>query len=62
MSKYYVTYHIDASYTVEVCADDIEEAKVLAEDAWRNANFGDAENIEVTPIMVENENDYFMWL
>lgn len=53
--KYYVTYRIDATYTAEVEADDIEEAMEKAEQEYYDADFGVAENIEGECIVIDDE-------
>ena len=54
--RYYVTYSISARYVAEVCAKDIEEAKKLADDAWNEADFGEAQDIDAECVMIESEN------
>lgn len=59
--KYWVTYKVEARYIAEVEADDIEEAKKKAESEYIDADFGEAEDINGEPIMVENENGNYLW-
>ena len=54
--KYYVTYKIDARYTTEVEADNFKDALNNAVNNFVDADFGEAEDIEAEPIIVENEN------
>lgn len=58
---YYVTYRIDARYIAEVEADSLEEAKIMAEDEFYNADFGHAEDIEAEQVCIEDENGNFLW-
>lgn len=44
--KFSVTFEVEGSYTAEVMADTIEEAKEKAEEAFDKANFGEFENID----------------
>lgn len=60
--KYYISYRVKASYIAEITADSIEEAKSLIEDGFYKADFGDAEDVEGTPISVEDENGNEVWL
>lgn len=53
--KYYVTYRVDATYTVEVEAGDREEAMEKAEQEYCDADFGVAENIEGECIVIDDE-------
>lgn len=61
MSKYYVTYKIEARYIAEVEADSLEEAKKKAEDEYISADFGEAEDIDGDAIIVEDENGNYVW-
>lgn len=59
--KYYVTYRVDARYVAEVLAEDINEAKELAEAEWCDADFGEARDIEGEPIIIEDSHGTFVW-
>lgn len=59
--KYYVAYKIDARYVAEVEADSVEEALKKAEEEYYDADFGEAEDIDGEPIIVEDENSNFVW-
>ena len=59
--KYYVTYRIDARYVAEVEANSLEEAMDKAEVEYIDADFGEAEDIDGNPIIVEDENGNFVW-
>lgn len=52
--KFYVTHRITAKYTVEVTADNIEEAVAKAEEEFSNADFGVATDIDGKAIIVED--------
>lgn len=51
--KYWVTYKIEARYTAKVDADSIEEAIDKSRDEWYETDFGEAEDIDGEPIIVE---------
>lgn len=59
--KYYVTYKIEARYIAEVEAESIEEARRKAQEEFCDADFGDAEDIEGEDIMVEDEDENYVW-
>lgn len=59
--KYYITYKIDARYVSEVEADSVEEALKKAEEEYCDADFGEAEDIDGEPIIVEDEDSNFVW-
>ena len=59
--KYYVTFKIDARYVAEVEADSIEEALKKADSEYYDADFGVAEVIDGESIIVEDENEDFVW-
>ncbi len=59
--KYYVTYRIDARYIAEVEADNLEEAKIKANEEFCDADFGVAEDIDGEAIIVEDEDGNFIW-
>ena len=44
--KYYVSYVIYGSYSVEVEANNPDEAEVKADKIWQEADFGDADEID----------------
>ena len=44
--KYYVTYILQGSYTIEVEANNITEAEEKADPIWQEADFGDADEID----------------
>ena len=59
--KYYVTYKIDARYIVEVEADSLEEAMEKAESEYIDADFGVASDIDGEAIIVEDENENYVF-
>lgn len=58
---FYVTYRIDARYIAAVTANDVEEARRLAQYEWEEADFGVAEDIEGDQVSVENEKGDIVW-
>lgn len=61
MNTYYVTYRVDARYTAEVQADNLEDALELAGIVFSDANFGDAQDIDGEQITVEDESGNYIW-
>lgn len=59
--KYYVTFKIDARYIAEVEANSLEEALEKADDAYMDADFGVAEDIDGEAIIVEDEKGNYVW-
>lgn len=60
-AKYYVTYRVDARYIAEVDADNIDEAIKAGNAAFRDADFGEAEDIDGDAINVQDDNGNFVW-
>lgn len=58
---YYVTYKIDARYTVKVEANSVKEALILADDEFIEEDFGAAKDIEGEAIYVCDDKDDFVW-
>ena len=58
---YWVSYAISARYTVPVEAENVEEALKKAEYEWVDADFGQAEDVEGKPIIVEDENGNYVY-
>ena len=52
---YYATFQVDASFSVEVEASTVEEAKALADEKWENCNIGDLSILDADLISVEDE-------
>ena len=61
MSVYYVTYKIDARFIAKVEAKSIEDALEEAVAAFESANFGEAEDIDGEPIVIEDEKGDYVW-
>lgn len=59
--KYYVTFKVDARYVAAVDADDLEEARKKAREAFFDADFGVAEDIDGEYIIVEDEKGNYLW-
>ena len=59
--KYYVTFKLEARYTVEVAAESLDEALVRANKKYIDANFGDAYDIDGEAIVAENEAGDYIW-
>ena len=59
--RYYVTYRIDARYITEVEADSLQEALEKADEEYLDANFGEARDIDGEPVLVEDENEIYVW-
>lgn len=58
---FYVSYKIDARFIAEVKARTVEEALKEAELRFQDANFGEAEDIQGNPVIVENEAGDYVW-
>ena len=56
MAKHFVTFHVTASYTAEVDASTMEEAKKKAWDAFDGADFGEVEDVDAEIYCVDDEN------
>lgn len=52
---YKVVFRFSARYITEVKADDIEKAKVVAEEKYTEADFGEAEDIDGELRFIEDE-------
>ena len=59
--KYYVTFKVDARYIAGVDTENIEDAKSKALEAFQEADFGDAEDIDGDAIVVEDEKGNYVW-
>lgn len=60
-STYYVTFRVDARFVAPVDAGSVEEALKEAQTRFSDANFGEAEDIDGEPIVVENEDGDYLW-
>ena len=58
---YYVKMRISARYTACVKAKSIDEAKQKANDAFTEADFGAAEDIDAETVAIEDENGIFVY-
>ena len=58
---YYVTFKIDARFVAGVEADSLEEARKKAEEAFSDADFGEATDIDGEAIIAEDENGNYVW-
>ncbi len=56
MKRYYVKFKVLSRYTAEVEADTPEEAKEKAAQKFKDAHFGDAEDIDGKIISIADEN------
>lgn len=64
MGKYYVTFKVDARYTVEVDAAEgsMEEVKKKAQEKYMGANFGELHDVvSGEAVTVENEAGDIVW-
>ena len=61
MQTYYVTYKMDARYIAKVEADSVEEALKEAEVQFMDAFFGEAEDIDGEPIVMEDQAGNYVW-
>lgn len=60
--KYYVTYRVDARYTVGVDANSLDEAFKLAEENYIDADFGEISDVvSEDVIIVEDSNGNFVY-
>ena len=59
--RYCVTYRIDARYITEAEADSLQEALEKADEKYLDANFGEARDIDGEPVLVEDENEIYVW-
>lgn len=54
--KYYVTLAVDGRYTVEVEADNIEQAREAARDAFEGADLRKMECVGTSFVNIEDEH------
>ena len=59
--KFWVTYKIDGRFVAEVEATSVEEALQEAEAEYMDTDFGKLADISGTAIIVEDENDNYVW-
>lgn len=61
MAKYYVDIKFTAYYSIDIEAENDEEAKRIAREKWYNAKFGEEINdIDELSSRVEREDGYQM--
>jgi len=58
--EYYITFEIDGRCVVKVDADNIEEAKRKADNAFMYAEIGDLECINRTIVTAEDTNGNYL--
>ena len=61
MKTYYVTFKVESRFIAAVDAEDIHTALKEAQGRFSDADFGEAENIDGEPIVVEDEESNFVW-
>lgn len=59
--EYYITYKIEARYTVKCEAQTIDEAKKEAANHFFDADFGEAYDIDGELIIIEDDNDNIIY-
>lgn len=59
--KYWVTYKVEGRFETQVEADNKDEAIDKAGDKYCEADFGSLRDIIAEPIIVEDENENFIW-
>lgn len=64
MPKFWVTYKIDARYVAEVEVEDANDLTAIRRkgiDAFMDADFGEASDIDAVAVVIEDENDNYVW-
>ena len=59
--KFYVTFKVDARFTAEVEADDLETARKIAEKQFSETDFGEAEDIDGDIVTIEDEAGGYLY-
>lgn len=59
--QYYVTFKVEGRYVATVTAKNVEDAISKAREEYLDADFGLLSDIESEPIIVEDENENFVW-
>lgn len=59
--RYYVTHRVEARHVVGVDADNVDDAIKKANDAFSEADFGAATDIDGEAIIVEDEDGNYVW-
>ena len=59
--KYSIAMQVRGCYIVDVEAENVEEAKAKAENAWAEADFGELSDIESQAYKAtdESDNEYY---
>lgn len=61
LSTYYVTFRVEGRYITKAIAKNAEEAIEKATDEYVEANFGELQDIDGNPAIVEDEDGNFVW-
>ena len=59
--QFFAAYRIDARFIAAVTANDLEEAKKVAEAEYIAADFGAATDIDGEATFIEDENGNILW-
>lgn len=62
--KHFVTFRLDARFVAKVDTKnpkDIEEIKKKAVQVFESTDFGEAEDIDGEPIIIEDEDGNYIW-
>lgn len=59
--RYWVSFKIEGRYVAAVEANNVNEAIEKAKDEYIDANFGELQDIDGEPIIIQDENDNFVW-
>lgn len=59
--QYYVTFKVEGRYVATVNTKNVEDAISEAREKYLDADFGLLSDIESEPIIVEDENENFVW-
>lgn len=57
MDKYKVTMKVEGYFEVDVEAENVEQARRSASDAFYGADFGELKDIDANIVSVENEDN-----
>ena len=61
MKTYYVTFKVESRFIAAVHAENIDTALKEAQGRFCDADFGEAEDIDGEPIIVEDQEGNFVW-
>lgn len=59
--RYWVSFKVEGRYITAVDANNAENAIKKAYDEYIDTDFGLLQDIEAEPIIVQDENDNFVW-